>query len=279
MNKLALYAPVTGRQTGQINAQWDENELVMNFLPGTTNEVELLGGGDIVLQAGGDVTKLFVHADKGTIDVTAGGSIGDPSTDSGIYLLLADTQANVSAGGDMYLQGMGNSTLQPLSSHQQSKLESLGLPLQPNWFWTLTEASALNMNSVGGDVSLRNALSNTFSLNDYPASLSLLAMDGDISLAATTLFSSSVGQLSLLAQNNITTTAGATVEMLGYSADSFAGWQNPVVNQSTVSQWLSDLAVNAPDNVLHINDNVPVRIVAREGDIAPLNVTTPLTFK
>lgn len=287
VSELALYAPVTGRQTGQVSAQFGDR---FDF-SGSINAVELLGGGDITLQVGGDLSNSLLHADRGEIQVDTGGNIGNANANSGLYLLLADTQAELNARGDIYFEGAGNVTQQELSIRQEDSMSIIGAALNAqtmplNYFSTLSEYSGLSVNSLGGDIAMRDDIKTTLPgtvvtntgksgvVIDYPASLSLLAMDGNVNLTSLDLAPSSAGQLAILAQQNIGTIDGqaTAISMSTLARDSLSSWQQPDLAGVEISR------VRTNDDLLHQNDRMPARIIAMEGSIAPLIEDMGLTF-
>jgi hypothetical protein len=157
------------------------------------------------------------------------------------------------------------------------------------YFNSYSEDSSLSLMALG-DVNLQNRLNGTnldgrayaSDMSDalvfYPASLDATSFDGDINLLRTfAMTPSSQGNLSLLANDNLTgldvEQPSVAVYMLDFDTSQISQLHAPV-NDMLPNEGLvfsdalkDDGGFDFASTPLHINNNTPVRIVAREGDI------------
>jgi hypothetical protein len=172
--------------------------------------LDVTGGGDIDVLAGGDVDGASFLVGRGAGSVAAGGDIGRTSATQaylmGISSGAAPEQAQLSliAGGQVALSSAVNPTYMGLNGGAGAAGPSFNAT-NPNLasasttattFFTYSSNSALALMSKGGDVGVAGSLApvenwrsiTTFSVNNlpglaataYPASLALVAFDGDI---------------------------------------------------------------------------------------------------
>ncbi|MFC5741285.1 filamentous haemagglutinin family protein [Dyella tabacisoli] len=190
------------------------------------NSVTTVGGGNLDVQAGGDILSGSYFVAKGQGSLHAGGRIGAElsySVPGSVYafggittpvstlLAAQDTQWHVSALQGVDIGGIYNPSYAALNSHVSAILPAGHFDAQ-----SFSSASALNVSSVVGDVTL-DSLSVPGLLFGYgssvgmgnpgsilPASLSLTALSGNINiLGAGSLYPSANGNLSLLANRAI----------------------------------------------------------------------------
>lgn len=117
------------------------------------NQVALIGGGNASVRAGGDILSPRLLVDKGRLLLEAGGNIGASSGDFNAILGLGDTQATLRARGDIAVDAVFNSTMMPQSKQQ---VEYGGSKFVENYFFTYSPDAALYIDSVGGSVVLNN---------------------------------------------------------------------------------------------------------------------------
>ncbi|MFA6179812.1 MAG: ESPR-type extended signal peptide-containing protein, partial [Candidatus Methylopumilus sp.] len=190
-----------------------------------TNGIATLGGGDVDVQAGGQVTDLQVAAANngrmggdpnaapslnnfselggGDLRLQADGNVsqvllytgkGDINAKSGgnlsAQLALMDGQANVVATGNLAITGVSNPTIS--ASQSRTKLAR---------FYTYDEESGVSAVSLAGDVSVKG------DGEVYPSKLFVAAPNGDVNVEAVTLFPSRKGSATLLAGNDVKTSS------------------------------------------------------------------------
>lgn len=210
-------------------------------LPGTA--VSERGGGDVVVQAGGDIRGGSFYAQKGKVALTAGGEIGfgdrvieytDVVSGETVsmnvlpVIALGDGTARVVARGDIALEGVLNPTLIPQSAANQA---SANANSYFSYFGSYADDSKVALFSSAGDITLRNSQNILRRLNRidpevpraidnldnglnlfytyYPGSLSAIAFGGDIDiLAGFSMAPSATGQLSLLAAGSVSVGGG-----------------------------------------------------------------------
>jgi filamentous hemagglutinin len=208
---LSVMVPTTGRQTGRptLSDSPSDNRF-------TTNEVEVRGGGDLTIDAGGDVLGGIFYAGRGTGDIRAAGAIGSGGGKAGLgpVLGVGDATFRLRAGGDLTLGAALNPTV----------VRSTG---NRNFFFTYSDRSGLELTALAGDVHLQNDLNGlldalnerrpaagrlTFpgasfdALKVAPASLDITAPQGDIVFERSFVtYPAAQGRINLLAGRDITT--------------------------------------------------------------------------
>ncbi|MGI9212375.1 MAG: filamentous hemagglutinin family protein [Methylococcaceae bacterium] len=223
---LSVMLPVTGKQTGEPTKPSVPDDTNYN-----TNVTEQSAGGNLVLDAGGDILGGTYYVARGTGDISARGSIkaSDAMNGRGSLLALGDSQFNLSAGSELVLAGSLNPTV-------------VKTPDSNNFFFTYTADSGVKLTSLSGDITLQNdyigLLGNINSLRPidgqlsfnsttqsalqvYPASVNATALQGNISLDASLVtYPSNKGSMSFLADGSILTgNTGSNVNITQSDAD------------------------------------------------------------
>ncbi len=256
--------------------------------------VATLGGGDLTVRVGGDMTDLAlftvsngrvggdqaVAATAEDLLVQGGGDIrlsveGDVA-DS--LLFVSEGEARASAGGAMAvsLETMGqsdflltagtaltvNGMLDPMTqSHIASASQTSLL------FYSVTAEGSLMALSVRDSVTLSSADGSL-----YAATLQAAAPLGDVATTgALSLFPGATGQLRLLAGESVT--LGGTLLMSDLDPASLHTALDPSVSDSDA---LEDLSLHSgfqyhASEALHGNDGEPVRVYALAGDVLGTN--------
>jgi len=245
-----------------------------------TNGIATLGGGDVDVQAGGQVSDLQVAAANsgrmggnpnaapsldnfselggGDLRLQADGNVsqvllytgkGDINAKSGgnlsAQLALMDGQANVVATGNLAITGVSNPTIS--ASQSRTKLAR---------FYTYDEESGVSAVSLAGDVSVKG------DGEVYPSKLFVAAPNGDVNVEAVTLFPSRKGSATLLAGNDVKTSSLIMSEV------------NPATLPRITTEFLSLSSPNPAlttyqstaghtPGLLHNDDVDPVRIYAQ----------------
>jgi hypothetical protein len=264
-----------GRQTGGATA--------------AQNQVLVTGGGRLSVESGGNISggSYFVGAGTGAVD--AWGSVG-PDTSGGAaaaglspVIALGDAQISVQSRTGLQLESILNPFLLPVSNAQ-------GIA-RADAFSTYTDASAVTLSSLGGNVNLLNQSgsglqqqltsmnfnqsSNAFAFSLLPGSLAVAAPVGGISVVGDelALWPSHVGELELFAAKNIDFSASAGLMMSDVDPATLPTPANPLKSlallQSTLFQ--APLAGFA-HNPIHSGDSNPVRLVSLTGDVAEANL-------
>lgn len=196
------------------------------------------GGGDVMVNAGGDIRGGAFYAQKGNVSLKAAGDIvaGDRLVDfedsaTGNVLQLSvlpvvglgDGQVRVVAGGDAGIESVVNPTLIPQSVDNAPAASQNS---RYSYFSTYGAESGVEVVSLAGNVKLGNSVNalNLVNRSDsltprtpdgldnglllfyayYPGTVSLTALGGDIDLAAGfTMAPAAKGQLSMLAKGSI----------------------------------------------------------------------------
>ncbi len=293
IDDLSVMMPTTGKQQG------------LDF---TNNTVDVQGGGQMLVSAGGDISGGSYFLGKGDGIISAGGEIkGSTNTDNsntfvnGPQLVMSGDQKNPTSG-DAKLT---------LNANQGIKLSAVSdaMVLNPNntKFFTYTENSKLTLNSLAGDIhlnsdtavieSLLHITENTnpfdqFMIKAYPASLDATAFNGSVLLDSDViLFPSPVSNINILAQQDIAS-QGQQHSIIMSDADPAL-----MPNVSSPLKLNTDSRLNDTGNKfdtttinaggftisnlihastpIHGQDKVPARLITQEGDITGVQINLP----
>lgn len=290
VRNMSAVVPTIGRQVGSADDPLN-------------NRVNVIGGGDLAVRAGSDITSgvFFVGRGNGVLD--AGGSITSGRTNSStgdpIYTVLAvaDSVFDVHAGTDLHLQAVVNPTLLPPGVGQRGLIG-----LNNSYFSTYSPGSGVRLTSLSGNVLLHNnagnnnQAGNAFTLaftgqsgSNGSIAMTLLAptlearsLGGNIMLEnSATLFPSPQGQLELLAKGDVRL---STLNLSDADLSLLPTPERPLAQFADTS---SNAAGQSPNTLLdpghgaavfaarpvHLGDEQPVRMVALEGDIANTSAT------
>ncbi len=291
IHDLSVVIPTTGKQVGQ---RVDPNNLAnQNYL---TNVVEVNGGGDLNVTAGGDLKGGMFYVDGGNATINVAGSLTTGSFSSlsvpemAPVLALGDSQFHITAGKNIDIQAI----IDPMTLPQpQSKRPDL-----QNLFFRYSADSAVSAVSLAGDVGLDNNASRLVDFLNHqrsgsnvlnfagsaresifvnPSSLKSYALNGDIVLKESLiLFPSATGQLELFAANNIVTgDVGNNINIAMSDTDPvlLPSVLNPAVNYNDANlRLVSSGQSNEPDKLFsrvpnHIDDRQPALISTANGNI------------
>ncbi|MFH1869383.1 MAG: filamentous hemagglutinin family protein [Pseudomonadota bacterium] len=282
-----------GNNSSNPNTAWWVN------LPQFNQGIGALGGGDVMVQAGRNITGLsvssptsgFMTGDAGTkpaatsLAVFGGGDIAvraGQDVTSGTYyaaagnieinaggafgkdgetvsLALGDSRIHVEAGSGINIARIED----PFLLNQASGNTNKSIPGNGNrtaYFSSYTSSSAVNAISLNGDVMLGG--SETLA----PPTLTLAALEGSLNLkligTKMTLAPAPAGNLNLLAADSIK----FDESYVTLSDAPISALANPLTPKFTLAE------AKPPDNrhsspVLHEGDPEPVRVVALNGDI------------
>ncbi|SMF95137.1 filamentous hemagglutinin family N-terminal domain-containing protein [Methylomagnum ishizawai] len=270
--------PNTGPTAG-LDSQWLENGTVVQ------------GGGNLAVQAGGDIRGGEFYTGQGAGLLEAGGSIR--AADSGLASIveLGDARFDLKARQDVVLGTALNPTLLP------QRVIPDAASGQTADFITYDPTSAVNLWSAAGHITLQGGLDAwktvknysqdelaEFNLALYPGTLKAVAARGDIRIdGSINLYPSPQGQLELLAGNDLTTDNpddnALTVNLSDADPASFPSVALPVTqlvgnadNPILLNQRLDPsnpaTSVIHAATPVHSGDTPPALLVAGQGDIA-----------
>jgi len=272
----------------------------INF-PQFRQGVGALGGGDVSVMAGGDITGLSVAAPTnarlkgangslpaaenlvtrggGDVSITAGGDIGSGtfyvaagrmdiraggdfgSAAAPAVLALGDSDVAVQAGGGMHVGKIVDPFLLPQASGNVT-----GVPLSRNtqrisYFSGYAADSGVTLTALSGDAALGQGTL-------APPSLSLAALGGSLGLNSgpLTLAPAPQGNLGLFAADGIRFEGSSSVALSDAPPQLLAGPLTPkLVLSDAIAAATATHRHSSPP--LHEGDAEPVRIVALHGDI------------
>lgn len=276
---LSVMMPTTGKQTGQPGFDVNYPESVSISYPYLTNRVDVQGGGEMHVHAGGDVAGGVYYLGQGRGDIVANGAIkGGSQFTAGPQLLMGDAHIEMQAKKDLKLTGVSD----PMMLHSGGTN-----------FFSYGDASAVLARSLSGDVYLGSdvtvlgqMLNLNFGTNQktlaqiYPGSLLASAFDGSVILdkamvpdAEINLFPSAKGELNLLAEQDITS-KGEAIRLSMSDADrtKFPTYLSPRTESGLGDSADSIKPSGKADLVhaatpVHAGDDEPARLVTHKGDI------------
>lgn len=248
------------------------------------NNVKVQGGGDIVMAAGGNIGSANLYVDRGQLTAVAGGAFDSARGDgAGSVLALGNASATLQATGNVDLETITSATLvQQLAAARTSNRET--------YFVSYGADNAVAVTSFGGAVTLDNTVRPWGTQNMLlrtavlPASLSLVAMGGDVNLGGNTVLAPSTrNDVLLAASGNLNLRqadggSGVQIRIADSDPARVPSMLEPAQNDNDVDyaalvnfSLVSGRA--AHDEALNsARDVVPVRLVAESGDIVvPFN--------
>lgn len=241
------------------------------------------GGGDVRIETGGDLAGGQYYADNGELVIRSGGKLasGQSVGTKPLYTIIAlgDAQAKVQAMGDVNIQ----TVLNPHLVSQSSLNSSASL------FSTYADASAVELGSVAGNVSLHNNAASTAALKDVyktplnlnqrtgytpriltylPPNLSATAFQGGVRLDGVNpvMQPSLTGKLALLAAQSVE--FPGKLSLLDMDPALVRNAILPGSSSTTDAFFPSSTKGDAHAAIpVHVGDETPVRIFAVAGDI------------
>jgi filamentous hemagglutinin family protein len=241
------------------------------FTGTTVSGYSMLNSGNLKVSAAGDILGGSYLVENGSADISAADSITMGSNGKAIQLYLADSQLTVSAGGNIDIGMVGNVSMLAVSPLNSST----------NFEWFSYSAdSSLDVRSVAGNVNFVS----TSASNYLPAVLEVVASGGSIDYGmGGYLYPSSVGQLALYAEGDISGSAALTMvdidpaqlpdatTSLSYTIAA----KDPALVLFDTSYTDNGLLTNGvrsnastESGSLHDGDTTPAQIISNSGDIS-----------
>jgi len=273
---LSVMMPSTGKQVGKIVEGVTKSD---GFNPiFENNDVEIGGGGQLNVKAGGDIAGGAYLLGKGEGSISADGRIkGGRQFVNGPQLVMGDSNLQLTAKQDLSITAVSDQM-------------SISNEIQ---FYSYTETSGITVKSLSGDVRLgadTSVILSQINLDPisnenqretglYPSSLETTAFGGDIIIDEINLFPSTSGRLSLFANQNIKPNEASinpgNLIMLDADIRLIATALTPVLGSVSIVEPLTSHTPRIAGSVdlLHKNDKEPVRLVTTEGDIANIKAT------
>ncbi len=270
INDLSVMMPTTGKQIGlPVAAPDDPNPSSFDFI---TNRVQVNGGGEMRVSAGGDIAGGAYFLGQGEGSLFADGAIkGGSQFTSGPQLVMGDAKIDLLAKNGFSLSGISD----PMIIHSGDIN-----------FFSYGNRSAVNIKALSGDVHLGSdvtVIDQVLSLGStqkalaqiYPGTLESTAFEGSVILDNEIIvFPSAKARLNLLAAQDITSASGDVTRLGMSDADPalMPTFLSPVTrnNMNDTSERISPFGlptlVHAP-SPLHAGDNEPATLVASKGDI------------
>ncbi len=127
-------------------------------LAANNGEPLIQGGGDLYLHAGGDIKSARVMLGKGQANISAAGNIDrSDDSDKALVLALGDVQANVFALGDVEVAAVTSPTIIPQSSLQSDAFRGFDVYADTtSYFFTYGQDSKVSLESLTKDILFTN---------------------------------------------------------------------------------------------------------------------------
>jgi len=279
IDDLSVMMPTTGKQLGVPD---DDTPILSDYL---TNVVQVQGGGEMRVSAGGDIAGGAYYLGKGDGVIFAGGEISGSANQfvDGPQLVMGDSQLSLNANSSISISAVSDAMI--LHNGDAN-------------FFSYTDVSGISLKSLSGDVHLgadTSVIADTEILGlvnssqvdlskIYPASLQATAFGGSVLLDdQVTLFPSATANLTILAKNNISSAESSLRLSMSDADKAFL----PSAELPLSSQGLNDQLIDAILNPfglaklvhaatpVHTGDEEPVRLVTSEGDIRSIQVNVP----
>lgn len=231
------------------------------------------GGGDVTVQAGGNINNGTYFVAKGSGTLEAGGAIQHDEVGStyGTVLALQDGSFDVRGNKNVAIETVLNPTF---TSQWITNLTQVSNRTGLNsYFNSYAPTAQANITSTSGDVALAgdNVISSTGldnsianSLYYLPGDISIAAHAGSASIGDVSLMPAANGNLSIVAANDIKL---GNINMSDADPASLPTVNRPLSRNDGFTNIVFDQLLTHSQDLLHKNDNVPVRIVANTGDI------------
>jgi|GEM_PF-513720 len=280
INNLSVMMPSTGKQIGKVDHRIDPNTgLEVTNSNGSpkflTNDVLVAGGGQMSVQAGGNISGGAYLLGKGDGSLSADGQItGGKEFTNGPQLVMGDSTLALNAKQDISISAVSDAMV--LSGERQ--------------FYTYTPTSGITVRSLSGDVNLgadtsvvrgKLALESSDYIREtsiYPASLRATAFGGSVVVDEINLFPSVSGKLSIFAKDGIKANANS-INPSGFFMRDVDLRLIPDAFSPKLADFSEDGFITAltsrsttPVDLLHKNDKDPVRLITQEGDIQDIQV-------
>lgn len=255
----------------------------------------VLGGGDLKVQAGGDILSGVFYVERGAGNLTAKGSIKESveKSKNSLHTILAlgDGSFKLTAGGDLQVETVLNPTVIMQGTSQTS------VPaFNQSFFFTYAPESSVEMTALTGKAQLYNGSqniikdtgltipdSNKIALVTYPGSVRLAALSSDVEIMNSfSLFPSAHGNLEILAQGSVKLNGGTAINLSDADPMLLPNVMTPLLQRfSSASNMFTVLGSNQASayaaTPVHTGDTNPVLIVAKDGDISANTLETVST--
>lgn len=245
----------------------------------------VLGGGDLDMQAAGDITSGVYYAGQGEMTIASGGEIKADATSFGTTLALQNASAKVTAVGNVNIETVFNPTMwAQMNANAISTLDGTGANAS---YLTYGQNSAVSLGSLSGDVTLgsadvskitadlvssgnigaRNNDAAKEGLSIMPGTVEATAYDGSIKVGRAILAPAAEGNLKLLAAEDIA--ARSTTSLIVVSdadVNQLASVTKPQ-NLTELATTVSQIKASHAATPVHLNDETEIALVARDGSI------------
>lgn len=260
VDNLSVALPTSGRAVSGIQSQVQGG--FVTFLA-ANEQTEITGGGQLRMTVGGDMTGTSVHLGAGRALISAGGRSGLDAAGRGSRIYVgSNAQLDWQSADGMAVSAIADPTTVALSDTQLAILKavtqnpSLQVSFLDNAFFTYGDDTTVNLRTLGGDL----LLSGTGFTGQMPSNLIAASLGGNLDIRdiAFTLFPSPVGQLTLLAGNDITGSISQFIRQSDQDRSLLPGIASP--------ESLQGVLLHAAIPV-HLGDPQRNLIVARDGSI------------
>ncbi|ODU50842.1 MAG: hypothetical protein ABS92_01755 [Thiobacillus sp. SCN 63-374] len=239
------------------------------------------GGGDLRVNAGGDINGGVYYVERGQGKIRSRGQIttGTVRSDqsAAAVLALADASVSVEARNGLTIESVVSPTLLAQAS---GNISSVLAKKNDSWFSGYAEDSAARLGSISGNVVLNNnpdTVNTAFGMSSssgallfYPGTLEAVALQNDVVIHnGFTLMPSAVGDVRLLAGGSVEKHGDVRILLSDMPVSSTPTFTKPLTSTTAVDLLVAERAesdAHSPE-LIHQADAQPAYIVARTGDI------------
>jgi filamentous hemagglutinin family protein len=285
---VSVSIPTSGRQVGELGLT---SSYSAYFTPQTQeNRVEILGGGDLQVQAGGDIVGGNYYVQQGEALIRAGGNVGtdnDTLDQDGIMLSLGDVAVEIEAGGGVSVDNVHNPSMVAQVSNQMHSWMGTWDEANNTRFLSFGEGTALTLAALNGEIRLAEGSSRILNLDYitdaaeditnslYPARLGAVAFSGSILIEGQiNLVSAEDGNLRLLADDSIYGSRFSSEVILQSDIDPQAmpTWASPQAGLATLNASFNSNNQGHAATSPYANNSLANEVIAANGDIRDLSL-------
>jgi hypothetical protein len=287
--------PTSGRQVGDLEMIGGGGyAVVADFDPEVhQSQVEVLGGGDLQVSAGGDIVGGNYYIQQGDAFIRAGGDVGgndDSQSQDGILLSLGDAAVSIEAGGNVSVDNV-------FDPHMVAQVENQAYVgfgrvfsrKDLSRFLSYGERTALRISSLAGDVRMTNNSSRITDLPGlghessateitnslYPGVLDVAAFTGSVEIVnKIDLAPNENGNLQLLAGDSIRggTFNNEIILQSDIDPDVMPDWTKPQRELTALNESFNKNDQGHATVSPYANNSVANQIIAASGDIRDLGL-------
>gem|GEM_PF-1904731 len=262
LQNVTIALPTTGRTTDGLVVDTSASEII--FQP-SQRTVEILGGGNLRLDVGGDIAGGQVVLGRGQAQIRNGGDTTrlDENGHAPVLFVGGSAQVEWITHGKLTLGGIQDPTVGSLSESQLTLIQQAGFNISAgvdaidNLFYTYNDATQVRLVSLASDL----ILDGPEYMLALPPNLAAASLGGNLIVAPPRLefFPSETSRLEFLARDNIENAGGGSRLIQSDQDRAFL----PSIDRPELNSG-APLQASVP---VHANDDNPNLLVAQQGSI------------